>query len=278
MYHYQDNTIRSQGGVFPSPTIQVFNAGLQTMPTIYSDNGITPKANPFVGDTAGRFDFYVANGTYDVVISGPGITTVTLKDVSAVDGLDMPMFQSRAYISGSFISHVGDVSNSGIFGNLSNGSGGRLVFAPIQVFSNITVNLIRMQVNTGGTAGQLIRMGIYTPGSNGLPLTLLLDAGTVDVSTSGTKDITINQALTTGLYWLAAVYQGTLTTLALVQRQGMGANSIYQNILSRVTTGGGQGTNQSVRQDGIVGALPTTTTLAFSSVAETMCTVTLQVA
>jgi hypothetical protein len=80
------NTPQVQGSS-PGCTVSVFFAGTTTLAPIFSDNGITPQANPFLGDaTTGQWYFYAANGAYDVQLSGsvtnPYITRVNLFDVS----------------------------------------------------------------------------------------------------------------------------------------------------------------------------------------------------
>lgn len=68
-------------GSYISATVTVYNAGTLTLSTIYSDNGITPKANPFTADATGYWFFYAANARYDVTFSGGGLTTpFTLSD------------------------------------------------------------------------------------------------------------------------------------------------------------------------------------------------------
>lgn len=67
---------------FPSATITVYNAGTVTLSTIYSDNSSTPLANPFTANADGSFEFYAADGRYDVVLSGTGIATpFTIQDI-----------------------------------------------------------------------------------------------------------------------------------------------------------------------------------------------------
>lgn len=66
-----------------------------------------------------------------------------------------------------------------------------------------TVNQIFVSVITG-VAGS-IRLGIYDDGTNLYPGSLILDCGTVDCTTSGVKTITISQALTRGIKWVAFV-------------------------------------------------------------------------
>ncbi len=58
---------------YPLSTVTVYDTGTLNLSTIYSDNGITPKANPFTCDSNGYFFFYAANGTYDVKFSGGAI-------------------------------------------------------------------------------------------------------------------------------------------------------------------------------------------------------------
>jgi hypothetical protein len=60
---------------------------------------------------------------------------------------------------------------------------------------------------TTAAASTTIRLGIYGT-TAGLPDALVLDAGTIDSSTTGGKEITISQALPAGVYWLAALVNG----------------------------------------------------------------------
>ena len=79
-----------------------------------------------------------------------------------------------------------------------------IIAMPFLVSKAITLDRIAINVTT--QAAGLIRLGIYAnDSSKGLyPGALLLDAGEVDTGSSGIKSITINQALTPGLYWLAS--------------------------------------------------------------------------
>jgi len=54
--------------------VSVFQTG-GGLATIYSDNGITPKANPFTAGADGHWFFYSANQNVDVTLSGGGIVT-----------------------------------------------------------------------------------------------------------------------------------------------------------------------------------------------------------
>lgn len=70
-------------GSFPLCTVTVFVHG-GGLATIYSDNNSTPTplANPFTANTNGQWQFYAANGHFDVQMSGAGFPTpVTYPDV-----------------------------------------------------------------------------------------------------------------------------------------------------------------------------------------------------
>lgn len=59
---------------FPLSTITVYDTGTLNLASIFSDDGITPKANPFTCDSTGYFFFFAANGEYDLTFSGTGIS------------------------------------------------------------------------------------------------------------------------------------------------------------------------------------------------------------
>lgn len=75
------NTVTTDGRVsttnvqksFPLATVEVFNAGTSTPSTIFSDEGGTPKTNPFTADNDGHWFFWADQGRYDVQFSGAGI-------------------------------------------------------------------------------------------------------------------------------------------------------------------------------------------------------------
>src|SRR5215831_3562438 len=75
---------------YPGCTVTVFNQGLGTLASIFADNGVTPKANPFVASsTDGTWFFYIASGQrVDVQLTGgtPALpSTVTLGDILGND-------------------------------------------------------------------------------------------------------------------------------------------------------------------------------------------------
>jgi hypothetical protein len=86
---------------------------------------------------------------------------------------------------------------------------GEILYLPVYVTHDGTATSLAINVNATGTA-TLARLGIYAA-SAGLPGSLLLEAGTVDVTTTGAKTLAISQALTSGLYFLAVEVNGSVT-------------------------------------------------------------------
>ena len=79
---YFDSVLTDQG-VPIAATITVFDQGTATPSSIFEDvDGLVPLANPFSTDALGRFQFFADGGTYDVQVSGAGITTYKIENVS----------------------------------------------------------------------------------------------------------------------------------------------------------------------------------------------------
>jgi hypothetical protein len=67
-----------------------------------------------------------------------------------------------------------------------------------------TQTITRIGINVGVTVVGGARLGIYNA-DEGLPSSLVLDAGTVSTSTTGEKEITISQSLSPGQYFAAVL-------------------------------------------------------------------------
>ncbi len=53
-----------------NPTVTVYDTGTLNLSTIYDDDGVTVKANPFTGPSTGLVYFYAADAKYDVLFTG----------------------------------------------------------------------------------------------------------------------------------------------------------------------------------------------------------------
>jgi photosystem II stability/assembly factor-like uncharacterized protein len=95
---------------------------------------------------------------------------------------------------------------------VSHGAGADEIDAVPIIFSRTTkVDRIAIDVTIACgavciTAGANIRLGIYKDNGNIYPGVLIQDAGAVDISGTGIREITINQKLAPGLYWLVSSY------------------------------------------------------------------------
>lgn len=80
--------------VLPGATVTVYLTGTTTLASLYSDNGITAKANPFQSAAlTGRIEFYAADGRYDIKIEKVGYTTVTVADILIEDPEDIGILE-----------------------------------------------------------------------------------------------------------------------------------------------------------------------------------------
>lgn len=120
---------------FPQCTITVFVHG-GGLASIFSDNSGTVLANPFTAQLNGQWQFYAANGRYDVQMSGAGFpTSVTYSDILLTDPVASqalipntalafsatPTFAATNNVSYS-MTLTGNVTSSSISGTPANGN------------------------------------------------------------------------------------------------------------------------------------------------------------
>lgn len=92
-----------------------------------------------------------------------------------------------------------------------------LYATPLFIPGLMTVDRFALSVSTAGAAGALIRVGFYAhDASYGGPGARILDAGTIDATTTGDKSLTINQQLP-GTVWAAWVVQGAAATRPVIR-------------------------------------------------------------
>ena len=145
----------------------------------------------------------------------------------------------------------------------------RLTFVPFELTADKTVTSIGCEV-TVAAAISTVRLGIYKIGPTGIPTDLVIDAGTVDSSTTGGKEVAISQALVAGMYALAAVAQGGTPTVRTITGGGaldVGAGSLASSTQSNPQTG--------FYASSIAGALPATATVVDRSLTPTLVSVKL---
>src|SRR2546430_10399474 len=104
MQHYSSQAFTDIGKPAAGATITVKLAGSNTNATIYSDDGITVKSNPFVANNLGQFDFYTASGKYDITVTGTQITTYTLPNQVVFDPFEVSSGDTVLALKGTLIS------------------------------------------------------------------------------------------------------------------------------------------------------------------------------
>jgi hypothetical protein len=198
-----------------------------------------PLASPTFTGTVTSPSFVKSGGTATQFLKADGSSDSSMYPPTVITG-------TAVYIP----------NGTGVTGTWIAGQG---YFNSVPVFINKTVTADRISLNVSGagTAGAVLRMGIYNSDANYQPSTLLLDAGTVAANAIGVKEITINQVLTPGVYWIGAVGQvanvGNCTAYSSSAYTGMLSMTSY---LTQTFTGYQMGPS-------ITGALPSTFTLGF---------------
>jgi len=199
------------------------------------------------------------------------------------------------YYDSQWIEIVGSVGPTGATGLISNpyyDSGEYYQVARTNTASNWTMNAnqtyfarfynagsqtfdrigVRTSTSFSGTA--VVRLGVYNNNTNGNPSTVLFDAGTVSCTVANTfYQITINQTIPEGWYWLAVNTQTAATTNQFFG----GAFTIWSPILQR--TGQDLALNAGVMTEtSVSGSFATVNTANLSWMTFNVAAVTLRAA
>lgn len=104
MKHYFDVVQTPTGQAILGASITLKLSGTNTNAVIYSDDGITPIANPVTTDSLGRFSFFVADGLYDLIVSAGNasytISKLEITDVLEVNAADTPWSAIKLLLTG----------------------------------------------------------------------------------------------------------------------------------------------------------------------------------
>jgi len=85
MTRYEDVVLNQYGAGISGAAVSVYLQGTGTLATLYADDAGTSRTNPTAADSLGRFWFYIADGKYDLEVSGTGLTTYKQLDVEISD-------------------------------------------------------------------------------------------------------------------------------------------------------------------------------------------------
>lgn len=121
MQKFQNNIQDQFGNEIRLPTIEVRNVVGGALSTLFSDNGATSLANPFIAQDLSEFFFYAANNRYDIFITGP-VTDSSL-DVLLFDpadgGVDASTFRTGNFLFDADVSGVDPETDSIKFNNVT---------------------------------------------------------------------------------------------------------------------------------------------------------------
>jgi hypothetical protein len=139
--------------------------------------------------------------------------------------------------------------------NASTISNQRTYYEPIYISATTSIDRLAIQTASTFSGNATVRLGIYNE-TNGLPSTLLLDAGTVAPNAASTNyEITISQSLSPGFYFVAFCQQGTAPTAANYTGTSASAANINFYMIGLSSIGG----------NSIVGFQQTSVTGAFAN-------------
>lgn len=85
MQKYQSVVQQPNGDVVPFASVLVQTDPGGVNATLYSDDGVTPVANPLTTDQYGNFAFYAENGLYQLTITRAGFTTANITGILLSD-------------------------------------------------------------------------------------------------------------------------------------------------------------------------------------------------
>jgi hypothetical protein len=130
-------------------------------------------------------------------------------------------------------------------------------YIPFFVNESTTFDRIACRTHSTFSGTATVRLGVYNQ-ANGGPDTVAFDAGTVSCTAASTNyEITINQTLAAGVYWLAFNMQTAATTNTF-RSTNLG---YYQGVQGAALGGAATGFNQT----GVTGAFATAGTLGTSA-------------
>jgi hypothetical protein len=146
----------------------------------------------------------IVAGTNITISPTGGTGDVTINSSGGGGGLSL---EAPNYVSNNYYSTLANaITNSTLAANITR-------YIPIYVAEDTTFNRISIRSSGTFSGSATVRLGIYNNGTDNLPSTVVLDAGTVNPTTLNTlAEATISQTLSKGWYWLAANSQTAAST------------------------------------------------------------------
>jgi hypothetical protein len=169
MQHYTNTLYDTFGNAISGATVYVYAAGTTTPSTIYSDNISTSTTNPLTTGSDGSFDFYAANGRYDLAITHPSHTFTN------ADTLGIALFDQAAIPITSWTPSVGGSAT------YTSRAGSMVKIGPLVFIQGY------MNINAIGTGSTSIITGLTYLATDDVPIVVTRSSGLASsvVSLSG---------------------------------------------------------------------------------------------
>jgi hypothetical protein len=141
----QDKNGRVQAGLF----VQVLTYPAGASASLFSDNGVTPQANPITTNNNGEFSFYAADGRYSLRVYGGNIQPQTYTDIVLLedpeDGSDVVF--DNAEVETLTVNTSAEVPADTTFGGTAiNGSAGSSLVGFIQSGTGATARTAQAKI------------------------------------------------------------------------------------------------------------------------------------
>ena len=216
------------------------------------------EANKIASTLTTKGDLLVTDGSVHNRLGVGSNDQILVADSAATNGVKWATPAAAAstglgYRSGKLYTSLGTK------GNGSTPDTNTTYYAPFRVTETKTFDRISFSTTNNTITGTATcRLGIYNQ-SAGVPTTVLLDAGTVNVTAANTVySVTINQSLTAGVYYLAFNMQTAFTSGFIV---GVASDSNMYSYLNIATeslqSSAGASTAVGLQQSGVTGAFAT---------------------
>lgn len=178
-----------------------------------------------LGGTSGQYLAKNSNTNMDFVWS----TLPTPTPVFAPRGGASQYFSNRMNMQ---YDAIGSVATPSATGNPA-------YFFPVWIPEDCTLDRVGINVPTTAVAGSTVQIALYSPNSSYVPTTRLLDAGSVSTATTGVKELTISQAVSAGLVFVALRWSATGIGLT-GYTQTLGGATVATDILVPPSTASAQ--------------------------------------
>jgi len=178
----------------------------------------TSGAGVLLGQSTNKLGFLGATPVAKPSLTYGQITesaaAAALRTAFAAYGLVTDSTTAPAIPSGSYV-HLNSPTTSSTSATLGNGS---LRTTPVMLPA-ISIARIGAEITSAGSAGCVLRLGIYADNGSGQPGTLIQDFGTIAADAVALPEITLGTplALAAGLYHIGAVLQGAPATQPTVR-------------------------------------------------------------